>query len=91
MFFPLFCTEFLLGCVWDNRKLVCGVFDGYRLLTPHPMYDVTFQIPSHEPGTFRCVYISADEAVTVESCNLTLKGEALHPVVTHVQRDREKN
>ena len=83
-FLLLFCAEFLIGCAWIKEKLVCGVRDEIKLITRQPMYDVTFQIAPLQPGTFRCHTTPEDEAVTVQSCNFTSKGEAVHPVVTHV-------
>ena len=83
-FLLLFCAERLAGCTWNKEKLACGVRDEIKLITRQPMYDVTFQIESRQPGTFRCHITPEDEAVTVQSCNFTSKGEAVHPVVTHV-------
>ena len=83
-FLLLFCAERLVGCTWNKEKLLCGVRDEIKLITRQPMYDVTFQIESRQPGTFRCHITPEDEAVTVQSCNFTSKGEAVHPVVTHV-------
>ena len=88
----LFCAEFLMRCVWGKEKLRCGVHDEIKLITRQPMYDVSFQIASLRPGTFRCHITSEDEAVTVQSCNFTLKGEAVHPAVTHVHSsDRHRS
>ena len=85
----LFFTDLVISCMWVSEELLCDVKKGFTLF-PHQIdYEITFGIPSHKPGTFRCDYIPSDKAVTVQSCNLTLKGEALHPVVTRVHRDRE--
>ena len=69
---------------------MCDANDGFTLLSQKIHYEITFGIPSHKPGTFHCDYIPPDKAVTVQSCNLTLKGEALHPGVTRVHRDGDK-
>ena len=73
-----------MGCTWNKEKLLCGVREEIKLITRQPMYDVTFWIESHQPGTFLCLITPEDEAVTVQSCKFTSKGEAVHPVVTHV-------
>ena len=79
----LFCAERLLGCAWNKEELACGNRDEIKLITRQPMYDVTFQIESRQPGIFLC-NSTKDKAVNVQSCNFTSKGEAVHPVVTHV-------
>ena len=88
-FLPLFCTEFLFGCVWVGEKLQCGVRDGYQLITQQPTYAVTFQMPSHEPGTFHCDYIPPEEAVTIQSCSFTLKGEVYCTQSWHMYKETE--
>ena len=82
-FLLLFCAERLVGCTWNKEKLLCGVRDEIKVITRQPMYDVTFWIESRQPGTFLC-NITKDKAVTVQSCNFTLKGEDVHPAVTRV-------
>ena len=82
-FLLLFCAERLVVCTWNKEKLACGVRDEIKLITRQPMYDVTFQIASRQPGIFLC-NSTKDKAVNVQSCNFKLKGEAVHPAVTRV-------
>ena len=86
----MFSAELVIGCVWDGEKLVCDANEGFTLLSQQIHYEITFGIPSHEPGTFRCDYSPSENDVIAQPCSLTLKGEALHPVVTRVHRDRDK-
>ena len=86
----MFSAELVIGCVWGGEKLVCDANEGFTLLSQQIHYEITFGIPSHEPGTFRCDYSPSENDVIAQPCSLTLKGEALHPVVTRVHRDRDK-
>lgn len=86
----MFSAELVIGCVWGGEKLVCDANEGFTLLSQKIHYEITFGIPSHEPGTFRCNYSPSENDVIAQPCSLTLKGEALHPVVTRVHRDRDK-